>query len=160
VREERVAVLDSEVAALRAELAVAEADLEGALIRAPDDGAVVRRIVEPGGSVVVGQPIIALWTGEKLWVEAWIDEDDLSLVEVGSPATVSLQPYPDREFSGTVETIGVSTDFELPAAEVPQPRHERMRGTPVVAVRVRLDDPEEGLFPGLSAVVAIRKKAR
>ncbi len=160
VREERVAVLDSEVATFRAELEAAEADLEGTVIRAPGDGAVVRRIVQPGGSVVVGQPIIALWIGEELWVEAWIDEDDLSQVEVGNQARVSLQTHPDRVFSGTVESIGASTDFEMPFTEVPQPRNERMRGTPVVGVRVRLEEPAEGLFPGLSAVVAIRKKAR
>jgi multidrug resistance efflux pump len=160
VREKRIAVLESEIASLRASLAAAEADLEATMIRAPDDGAVVRRIVEPGGSTVVGQPIISLWVGKKIWVEAWIDEEDLADVEVGSTATVTLKPYPDREFSGVVEMISVSTDFELPETEVPQPRHARMRDTPVVAVRVRLDDPGERLFPGLSAVVGIRKQAR
>jgi multidrug resistance efflux pump len=160
VREERVSVLEADVARFRAELAVAEADLEGTLIRAPDDGAVVRRIVEPGGSVVVGQPIISLWMGEDIWVEAWIDEDDLSQIEVGSLASVTLKSYPDREFSGVVEAIGVSTDFEMPDSAVPQPRHERMRGTPVVGVRVRLEESEEDLFPGLSGVVAIRKRDR
>ena len=34
-----------------------------------------------------------------------------------------------------------------------------MRGTPVVLVRVALDDPAEDLVPGLSAVVGIRKDA-
>jgi multidrug resistance efflux pump/predicted esterase len=160
VREERIAVLESEIAALRAALAAAEADLEGTMIRAPDDGAVVRRIVEPGGSTVVGQPIISLWADNEIWVEAWIDEEDLADVEVGSSATVTLKPYPDHEFSGVVEMISVSTDFELPETEVPQPRQARMRDTPVVAVRVRLDDPGEHLFPGLSAIVGIRKKAR
>lgn len=160
VREERATVLESEIAAFEAEVAVAEAQLEGTLIRAPEDGAVVRRIVEPGGSVVVGQAVFSLWMGEKLWVEAWIDEDDLSQVAVGSPATVTLSAYPDREFSGIVESISVSTDVEMPETEVPQPRRERMRGTPVVGVRIRLDEPGEGLLPGLSGVVAIRKTAR
>ncbi len=160
VREERVSVLESEIAALHAELAVAEANLEGTLIRAPDDGAVVRRIVEPGGSSVVGQPIISLWVGQEVWIEAWIDEDDLANVAVGSPATVTLQSYPDREFTGMVESIGVSTDFELPDSEVPQPRHTRMRGTPLIGVRVRLSDPGAELLPGLSAVVGIRKQRR
>jgi hypothetical protein len=33
-----------------------------------------------------------------------------------------------------------------------------MRGTPLVGVRVRLENPEADLLPGLSAVVGIRKK--
>ncbi|MBW2275561.1 MAG: HlyD family secretion protein, partial [Deltaproteobacteria bacterium] len=160
VREKRISVLESEISAYRAELALAEANLESAVIRAPDDGAVVRRIVEPGGSSTVGQPIISLWVGEEIWVEAWVDEADLAKFEVGSPATVSMKSYPDREFTGVVERIAVSTDFELPDEEVPQPRDKRMRDAPVVSVRIRLDDPEEDLFPGLSAVVGIRKKDR
>ena len=157
VREEHIRVLEADVAAFRAELDLADADLKAALIRAPGDGWVVRRIAEPGGSVVVGQPILALWIGKGVWVEAWIDEDDLGKVATGSLARVTLKPYPDRVFTGVVETIGVSTDYELPDTAVPQPRNSRLRTEPVVCVRIRLDEPD-GLFPGLSAVVGIRKK--
>jgi multidrug resistance efflux pump len=158
VRKERISLLESQRAASAASLALAEAELAGTVIEAPADGWVVRRIVEPGVSVVVGAPIMAIWIGDDAWIEAWIAEDDLASVEVGSVARVTLKPYPDRDFEGFVETIGVSTDFELPNTAVPQPRNERMRGTPVVLVRVRLKDPDVDLLPGLSAVVGIRKK--
>ncbi len=158
VRKRHIVVLESEVAAFSAELALAEADLRAAVIRAPADGWVVRRIAEPGSSVVVGQPIVALWMGKEVWVEAWIEEDDLAKVAAGCAARVTVKPYPNRVFSGVVETVGVSTDYELPETAVPQPRTTRMRATPVVCVRVRLDR-SDGLFPGLSAVVGIRKKA-
>jgi multidrug resistance efflux pump/pimeloyl-ACP methyl ester carboxylesterase len=158
VREKRVTVLESEVATLQAKVAMAEANLEATVIRAPDSGAVVRRIVQPGGSISVGQPIISLWVGGDIWVEAWVDEDDLADVSVGSVATVTFKSHPDREFSGVVESLGVSTDIELPDSVVPQPRSERMRAAPLISVRIRLDDPASDLFPGLSAVVGIRKK--
>ena len=51
----------------------------------------------------------------------------------------------------------VQAILELPDVAVPEPRTARMRNTPVVCVRVKLDQPD-GLFPGLSAVVGIRKK--
>jgi multidrug resistance efflux pump len=159
VREKRVSVLESEIATLQAKVAIAEANLEGTIIRAPDSGAVVRRIVQPGGSIGVGQPIISLWVGGDIWVEAWVDEADLADVSVGSVATVTFASYPDREFSGVVESLGVSTDSELPDTAVPQPRSERMRDAPLISVRIRLDDPATDLFPGLSAVVGISKKA-
>ena len=107
-----------------------------------------------------GGPLIVEVQGDDVWIEAWIDEDDLAMVEVGSPARVTLKPYPGREFAGYVETIGVSTDFEVPETEVPLPRNERMRHTPVVNVRIRLLNPEADLLPGLSAVVGIRKNRR
>ena len=157
VRQQHITVLEAEVAALRAELSLADADLKAACIRAPEDGWVVRRIAEPGASVVVGQPILALWIGKEVWVEAWIDEDDLAHVQPGNKARVTLKPYPDRVFTGTVESIGVSTDYELPDTAVPQPRNARMRAAPVICVRIRLAE-SDGLFPGLSAVAGIRKK--
>ena len=157
VRRRHVAVMEADVAAARAELALVAADLEAASIRAPSDGYVVRRIVEPGTSVVVGQPLVTLWIGPTVWVEAWIDERDLAHVKVGNAVDITAQSFPHRVFSGVVETIGVSTDYELPDAVVPQPRTARMRASPVVYVRVRLVR-SEGLFPGLSAMVAIRRK--
>jgi membrane fusion protein (multidrug efflux system) len=156
VREQHLVVLEADVEAFRAELALAEADLKAALIRAPADGWVLRRIAEPGASVVVGQPVVALWIGNEVWVEAWIEEDDLAKVKPGNAARVTVKPFPRRVFSGEVESIGVSTDYELPDAAVPQPRNARIRAAPVVCVRVRLDEAD-GLLPGLSAVVGIRK---
>jgi multidrug resistance efflux pump/poly(3-hydroxybutyrate) depolymerase len=159
VREKRISVLESDIGTYEAELALAEANLAATVLRAPDDGAVVRRIVQPGASIAVGQPVISIWVGQQIWVEAWLDEDDLADVAVGSPATITFKSRPNREFAGVVETLGVSTDVELPDTEVPQPRQRRMRDTPVIGVRIRLNEPAQDLFPGLSAVVAIRKKA-
>ena len=157
VRLRHLDVREAEIEGLRAELSFAEADLRAAVIRSPGDGWVVRRIAEAGTSVVVGQPIAALWIGNEVWVEAWIDEDDLANVTAGNPARVTVKPFPQRVFKGSVESVGVSTDYELPDAAVPQPRNARMRAAPVVCVRVRLER-SDGLFPGLSAVVGIRKK--
>ena len=156
VRQRNLVVIRAEVEGYRAELSIAEAELRAAQIVAPADGWVVRRIAEPGVSVVVGQPIIALWIGSEVWVEAWIDEEDLSRVAVGNRARVTVKPYPRRVLSGAVEMVGVSTDAEVPDVAVPQPRSTRLRATPVVAVRIRLAQ-SDGLFPGLSAVVAIDK---
>jgi len=156
VRRRNLTVLEAEVAAFQAELSLAEADLRAARIVAPADGWVVRRIAEPGTSVVRGQPIVSLWVGPEVWVEAWINEEDLARVSPGNEVRVTVKPYPQRVILGEVETVGVSTDYEMPETVVPQPRTTRLRASPVVCVRVRLKQPE-GLFPGLSAVVAIRR---
>jgi membrane fusion protein, multidrug efflux system len=157
IRERKIALLEADLAVAQARLTRAEADLESATIRAPDDGAIVRRIVQPGGAITAGQPVISMWLGNDLWVEAWIAEDDLGFVRQGAKATVKLHSLPGREFTGRVERIGLATDRDIPASDVPQPRFSRMNGAPVVAVRIRLDAPPPELLPGLSAVVAIAK---
>lgn len=159
IRERRIGILEAEIQRAEAQLERAELDLESTKIRAPESGAIIRRIIQPGGSVDVGQPIISMWLGGVAWVEAWVDENDIHDVAVGNRATVTLHAVPGREFFGTVSKIGLTTDFEMPEADVPLPRFARMRGTPVVGVRIDLDDPPAELLPGLSAIVAINRSA-
>jgi multidrug resistance efflux pump len=160
VRQQRIDVLKANVARARARLDRANADLEGTLIRAPQDGAVMRWLIKPGGSIDVGQPVVSMSIGKDHWVEAWIDEDDIGRVNVGSEAIVTLPSHPNREFPGVVETIGLTTDFEMPPPDMPQPRSLRMRGAPVVGVLVRLREAPKVMLPGLSAVVAVRTAAQ
>jgi membrane fusion protein (multidrug efflux system) len=157
IRERRMGVLDAKIASAQAILSKAEVDLDGSIIRAPQDGAIVRRIVQTGGSVDVGQPIISMRLGNEVWVEAWIDEEDIADVKPGNKAVVTLHSFPDSEFIGTVDRLGLTTDFEMPDEDIPQPRFSRMRGTPVVGVRITLDEPPAELMPGLSAVVSISR---
>ena len=70
---------------------------------------------------------------------------------------MTFHSLPGREFTGVVDNIGITTDLEVPAADVPKPRSSRMRSAPVVGLRIRLEEPPPELVPGLSAVVAIRK---
>ena len=161
IRKRRVGVLDADIRRAKAELDGANADIESSLIRAPDDGAIVRWLVKLGGSVKVGKPVVSMWLGNDVWVEAWIDEDEIGNVQIGNEAIITLQAFPAREFQGVVEQIGLTTDFEMPTFdEIPQPRFARMRGAPVVGILVRLHNLSAKLLPGLSAVVAIRDTHR
>ena len=72
---------------------------------------------------------------------------------------MTVRARPRHVYQGRVESVGISTDSELPGSAVPQPRDSRLRTTPVVCVRVLLNE-SDGLFPGLSAVVGIQKKVR
>ena len=94
IRERSIGVLEAKLLQAQARLSKTQAELEGATIRAPEDGAIVRRIVQAGGSVKVGQPIISMWLGNDIWIEAWIDEDDIADVKIGNSATVTLHSFP------------------------------------------------------------------
>lgn len=157
IRKQRIGVIKANVLRAKARLERVNADLDSSLIRAPNDGAVVRWLVYLGGSVKVGIPLVSMWLGKDVWIEAWIDEDEIAKVKTGNAATVTLQSFPGREFSAVIDKIGLTTDFQMPASDdiIPQPRFKRLRGAPVVGVLVRLLNPPEELLPGLSAIVAI-----
>src|SRR5438876_6444440 len=156
VRRARLSVLESHIAIARAGVAAAEADVGASVIRALEDGRVVERIVEVGGSEHVGEPIISLWIGRP-WVGAWVDERDLRKFRIGSPADISLDASAKGKLCGKVEAIGLVTDKELQPAPVPATLHAFIRQNAMVPVRIALDGDYPGVQLGLSAVVGIQK---
>ncbi len=159
VREEALSVYESHLKVAQATLDETQANLEAAIIRAPNDGRVIRRIVEAGASVRVGQPIVELLIGDEVWIEAWIDETDLAQVQIGTPAVLTVEPFADRALRGRVDSIGMLTSRESPEEEIPRQRQSQLRDTTMVKVRVTLDEIPDVIFPGLSASVSFPKRA-
>ena len=156
VREARLGIIQAQVSIAQAKIAAAEADLEAAVIRAPDNGWVVNRIVEVGGSAKVGEPMLELWTGRP-WIEAWASEKLLRRMTVGSEVDISLDAYPGRRFRGRIETFGLLTDKELQNKPVPSTLNALIRKGAMVPVRIALETDNLRLQPGLSALVGIEK---
>ena len=128
IRQQRIGILEANIAKAKARISGAEADIESTVIRAPADGAIIRIFIQPGGSVKVGKPVMSMSIGSDIWIEAWIDENEISDVAIGDIATVTLQSFPGSEFEGVIDKIGLTTDFEMPESDIPQPRNKRMRG--------------------------------
>jgi membrane fusion protein (multidrug efflux system) len=154
VREAGLEVMNAEVELARQRVAVCETDVAAAVIRAPADGWVVERIVEPGGSAKVGDPMMSLWLGTP-WIEAWVDEKKISRIKVGSAVDVTFAAYPGRKLRGKVESFGVLADKELRNSPVPA-LHSLLSDNAKIPVRISVPDDQLRLQPGLSAVVGIR----
>jgi membrane fusion protein (multidrug efflux system) len=155
VREAGLEVLAAEVERARQHLSAAEADLSATVIRAPEDGWVAERIVEPGGSAKVGEPILTLWLG-KPWIEAWVDEKRLSRIGIGRAVDVTFSAFAGRKLIGRVDAIGVLSDRELQPGSVPSTLHSLFPSDAMVPIRIAVDGSELRLQPGLSAMVGIR----
>jgi multidrug resistance efflux pump len=160
IRQQRLGILSSEINAAKGKLARVQADLASTIIKAPTDGMIVRWLVNSGGSIRVGTPIVSMVIGSDRWVEAWIDEDELEHAHIGGAAMVSFPSLPGKQFEGVIERIGVTTDLEEPVVAVPEPRTTRIRSAPIIAVVIRLLNPPGELLPGLSAIVDINRHGK
>lgn len=156
IRENRLGVLEAQVTVARAKVAMAESDMEAAIVAAPEDGRVLERIVNVGGSAKVGEPMLSLWIG-KAWVEAWADERDLHQIHCGSPVDISFDASPDRKLAGRVESIGLVTDKQIQPVSVPSTLHAFVRQNAMVPIRIALEDENPPVQLGLSVLVGIRK---
>lgn len=118
------------------ELAARLADAE---VRAPIDGVVLVRMVEPGELVPPNGPLFKLGDVQKLVLECAVDESDIGRISVGKKAAVSLYAFPKQVFRGEV--------FEV------LPDADRVKKSFVV--KVRLLDAPPNMRSGMSAEVNI-----
>jgi HlyD family secretion protein len=81
-------------------------------VRAPFDGLVVRRLVEPGQSVTPGEAL--LWVAETAHQEIYVetDENNLAKLRAGQRAVVAAPAFRDRPFDATLALIGPRVDWD------------------------------------------------
>lgn len=140
-----------------AALREAENQLSKTIIRAPLTGVVTRLNVEQGETAVMGtmnNPGSLLLTISDLGViEAVVrvDETDLPDVAVGDSATVEIDAFPRRKFTGRVKEIAHSA--------LRPPESIAMSGQQAQAVDyqvvIQLDEPPPALRPDFSATAEI-----
>lgn len=103
------------VAQRQAQLEQARLNLQYTDIKAPDDGYITMRSVEPGNYVTPGQPLMALVPLSDVWVTANYKENQLTWVQPGQPVDFTVDAYPGRVFKGHVNSImaGTGSAFSL-----------------------------------------------
>jgi HlyD family secretion protein len=98
------------IAQSRATLAGIESDLAKATIRSPIDGIVLDRQIDPGQTVAASFQTPTLFTLaedlEQMKLSVDVDEADVGSVQVGQPATFTVDAYPGRTFESEVISIG------------------------------------------------------
>jgi HlyD family secretion protein len=128
-----------------AQLAQARVDLDRTEIRAPVDGIVVKKSVEPGQTVAASLQAPELFVIaqdlRQMQVETSIDESEVGRIRVGQEATFTVDSFPGRTFRGNVAQI-------RKAAQVVQ------NVVTYIGV-IRTSNPDLELFPGMTANVRV-----
>jgi HlyD family secretion protein len=151
----RTAAATAESALLAAERRVeqARAQLEGAqdtlaktTVRSPIDGIVTAKRVEEGEVAVIGvqnSPGTVLLTISDMSVvetEMEVDETSIPSVALGQEALIRIDAYPNRTFAGVVTEVGSSPILST------NPSTEAIK----FKVKIQIQEPPEGIKPGLS----------
>lgn len=127
-----------------ASLANSKIVLDSTTIRAPRAGVILQKYVEEGTIITSGQSlnstgtsIVQLGDLSRVLVQAQIDESDISQVRNGETVKLTLDAFPDREFTGHV----LRTD----------PLGTTDQNITTVKAQIEIDHPDPGLRPGLNA---------
>ncbi len=128
---------EAQLAQATATLAAARDTLDRTIVRAPADGVIVDRRVDPGAAVQAGATLIEMVTSGPTQLVVEPDESNLALLEIGQRALASAEAYPERTFAARVAWIAPSVDPE--------------RGT----IEARLDVPEPPAYLRLDMTCSV-----
>jgi len=147
---EQVTAVEAQVEIARAALETLEVQIEKLTLTAPISGLVLERPVHVGEVALPGTPLLTIADLDDLTLTIYVPEDQLGLVQIGQPVSVTVDAYPDRTFLGTVSHIASEAEF---TPKNVQTREERVNM--VFAVKVELPNPDHALKPGMPADAVI-----
>jgi HlyD family secretion protein len=117
-RPEDVRIAQSRLREARAALREARIEAEKRVIRAPFDGIVVQRDMEPGQSVNPGMSLLVVADMSRTEVTVETDETNLPKLRVGQPADLIAPAYSYSPFRGRVVKIGPEVDTQRGVVKV------------------------------------------
>jgi membrane fusion protein (multidrug efflux system) len=145
---------------VRAELAIAatraERDLGFTDIKAPFDGTLGNRVVEPGQYVQPGARLMAIAPDNHSYVEANFKETQLNRLAPGQKALIHIDAYDGKEVEGVVESIAPASGSEFSLLPPENATGNFTKITQRFPVRIRLAaSGSDHLRAGMSVVVDV-----
>lgn len=113
-REQAVKTQQTRIRQDEAALENAQFDLNKVRLVSPISGIVTRRNIEEGETVVVGTMnnagtvLLTIADLSVIETEVEVDETDIPFIELGQPAKIKIDAFPDKEFTGRVTEVGNS----------------------------------------------------
>ena len=115
-------------------------------LRSPISGVVTRVPTHPGEVAAPGMTVVAVADLSALDMMAYVLERDLGSVRVGQAVAVTADPFPGRVFNGVVVSTSQRAEFTPRNVQT-----QRDRLNLVFGVKVRVDNPDGALKPGMPA---------
>ena len=109
-----------EYAQAKAAVEDAERNLDHTVLRAPIAGTATQvDNIQLGRFVAAGGPILSIIDDSSPWVDANPKETEITYLRIGQKATLDVDAFPDRTFTGTVVSVspGTGSQFSILPAQ-------------------------------------------
>lgn len=154
-RQEDVQMAQAQVQQARAALKNAEIQLADTTIKAAVAGVVGLKSVEEGQIVVFGQPLFSITNLADVWIGANIEETYIGRVKIGQRVDFSIDAYPDKKFTGQIIAVGPASGSQFALLPTENASANFTKVTQRLPVKIKADESEYVLKPGMSAVINI-----
>jgi len=136
---QNLAALQSQVDAAAGQLQQARSRLADTVVKSTIDGTITARKSDPGALASPGTPVLEIQSVDWLYVSATIPVEVAASIHEGQTAKITIDSLPGRVFTGPITNINSAAD----------PVNRQF------GVKVRLNNPDHSLRPGMYARLAI-----
>jgi HlyD family secretion protein len=147
-RPEEIAQALADLAKAEASLAAAQLRLSDTELRAPSNGVIMTRAVEPGTIIQPGAIVFTVSLTDPVWARVYVAEQRLGDVHPGMKMLVYTDSRPDKPYPGVIGYISPQAEFTPKTVETPE-----LRTALVYRLRVIIPNPGEDLRQGMPVTV-------
>ncbi len=137
----------------------ADSIISKANIKSPIDGKVVNSNVISGEVISPGMEIATIANTSHFYIKANIEETNIFSIKQGQKVDINIDAYPNRNFTGYVETIGQATQSAFSTMPSLNTSGTYSKVTQLIEVHISIMNGEQiELMPGMNATVKIHIK--
>ena len=151
-QETNVEARQQQVEQAKAQLNTADLNLSYTQVRAPYDGFVTKRNVQPGTLVQAGSALFSL-VSPDIWITANFKESQLERMNPGDKVAITVDAWPDMKLEGHVESIQMGSGSRFSTFPSENATGNYVKIVQRVPVKIVIDkglDPNHPLPLGLS----------
>jgi len=124
-------------------------------IPSPISGVVDETFVDAGEYIGPGQRILLMHDPDNIWIKANVKETEIRFLEVGTPAIIIVDAYPDLELTGEVSRIGSSATSQFSLLPNANPSGNFTKITQRIPVWISFQKNDPRLRPGMMVEVEL-----
>ncbi|HEY0185596.1 MAG TPA: efflux RND transporter periplasmic adaptor subunit [Rhodopila sp.] len=149
----RVEDIDAARAQLRestAALDLAQTQLSRTVLKAPCDGIVMTRVIEPGTVVLPSSAVYSVAITGEMWVRAFVPEALLALAAPDTEVRIITDGRPGQPYHGRIGYVAPAAEFTPKTVETPE-----LRTQLVYRIRIRMTDADSGIRQGQPVTIEL-----
>lgn len=156
IQDQAIAAARGTFASAQAQVKLLQTEIAQTSLRAPFDGVITQRLLDPGAFASPNQPIVQISQIASVYVNVNVPDEDLAYVAKSTPVTFTSTSVAGRTFSGTIADVNATptagTLSYRARVVMPNPG-DVLRGGMLVSVNVRKAFQADAIVVPLSAIV-------
>ena len=145
---------------LKAKLDHSLINLDSTIVKAPINGTIANRIVEPGVYMKKGWPLMSIVPTKDVWIIANFKETQIESIKVGNKASIQIDAFNSLKLEGEVLSFSPASASSFSLIPPQNASGNFVKVVQRIPVKITINLPEKftgKIIPGMSAKVKVYK---